>query len=706
MRRGERIAWAGLLLLAAAVRLPFLVNHAGRLDADEAMAGFMAQRILAGDFPVFFFGQAYMGSFETYLSAAVFFAAGSSPQILLVVPLALSLLFAAGIGLVARRWFGRIGGLAALGWGAMCPPYLLDYGLSPRLGYIETLVFGTFLILVIQRVFTRPKGSAGEMRLFLVLGFITGLAVWTNLLILPILAACGAVVVLRDAGIPFRRAGGFFLLGVIMGGAPFWLWNAGNGFATFVLTRGGDVGRIDISFGRFIREAAPYILGLKDMVTLKTVSILTPVLGAAYAALVVLFAARAVGVREEGAKRWRERPEAWILLLISFAAASFVLSRFGLMGSPRYLLPLYIPIPLLIASAIAGSRSTVVRRIGISAGIIILAGNLVMAAGTYKAFTRPGAWDAKAPPTRPLVEELQSRGIEHVYANYDHSVRLTFESQGQVLAAEPIHERYKSLERAVRASDHAAYVFFGLSDHFGDPESFAWNLAAQGWTATQERAGGADVFHSFRNEQPSLAPIPADGWRAASDPEGEVWKAFDRRPETRWASGRPKRDGMWFAVDLGKVLPVAAITLLPGLNALDAPIGLRVEVSHDGMSWREVGRLDRVIPGMGSLRGRPHLNGSGRAHLRWPPVMSRFIRVSHRGAHRILDWSIGELFVYSERTADEEGNGVLDPCIDGSIALARKDHDGESLFRRVLAEDPECESAHIGVVLAQREGRI
>ncbi|OGW62565.1 MAG: hypothetical protein A2V83_07420 [Nitrospirae bacterium RBG_16_64_22] len=151
---------------------------------------------------------------------------------------------------------------------------------------------------------------------------------------------------------------------------------------------------------------------------------------------------------------------------------------------------------------------------------------------------------------------------------------------------------------------------------------------------------------------------------------------------------------------------MAAITLLPGLNALDAPIGLRVEVSSDGMSWREVGRLDRVIPGMGSLGGRPHVNGSGRAHLRWSPVMSRFIRISHRGAHRVLDWSIGEMFVYSERTADESDSGVLDPCIDGSIALARKDQDGESLFRRVLAEDPECESAHLGVVLARREGRI
>ena len=706
MSRGERIAWAWLLALAAALRLPFLANHASRLDADEAMAGFMAQRILAGDFPVFFFGQAYMGSFETYLSAAVFSAAGSSPHILLVVPLAFSLLFAAGIGLAARRWFGRTGGLAALAWAAMGPPYLLAYGLSPRLGYIETLVFGTFLILGIQRVLAGTKGPAGEARLFLVLGFITGLAVWTNLLILPILAACGAVVVLRNPSVLIGKSGGFFLVGVLIGGAPFWLWNAGNGFATFVLTRGGDVGRIEIALGRFFREGAPYILGLKDMVTLKSVSILTPVLGAAYAVLVVLFAARAVGVRDEGAKRWRERPEAWILLLISFAAASFVLSRFGLMGSPRYLLPLYIPIPLLIASAIAGARSTVVRRIGISAGIIILAGNLFMAAGTYKAFARPGAWDAKAPPTRPLVEELQSRRIEHVYANYDHSVRLTFESEGRILAAEPIHERYKPLERAVSASERAAYVFFGPSDHFGDPESFAWNLAAQGWTAKMEAAAGATVFHSFRNERPSLAPIPADGWRAASDPEGEVWKAFDRRPETRWASGRPKMDGMWFAVDLGKVSPVAAVTILPGLNSLDAPIGLRVEVSPDGMSWREVGRLDRVIPGMGSLQGRPHVNGSGRAHLRWPPVMSRFIRISHLGAHRILDWSIGEIFVYSERAVDERSDGILDPCIDGSISLARVNRDGESLFRRVLAEDPECESAHIGVVLARREGRI
>ncbi len=706
MSRGERIAWTGLLLLACAVRLPFLMNHAGRLNADEAMVGFMAQRILAGDFPVFFFGQAYMGSFEAYLSAVVFFAVGSSPRTLIVVPLCFSLIYVAGIGLVARRWFGRIGGFAALAWGAMGPAFLLDYGLSPMLGYIETLVYGTFMIIVVQRDLSRPAGSAGESRLFLVLGVITGLAVWTNLLILPVLAACGVMVGLRNIGTAFVRVGGAFLTGVLLGGAPFWLWNAANGFATFVLTRGGDVGRIDISIGRFFREAAPYILGLKDLVSLKWIPIITPALCAAYVVLVVLFLGRRWRGGDAGAWKRLERPDTMILLLILFTTASFVLSRFGLMGSPRYLLPLYLPVPLLIASAISGPRSTIIRWVGIGAGVTILAGNLVMAASTYRAFARPGAWDAKAPPIRPLEEDLRKKGIEHVYANYDHSVRITFESQGRILAAEPIHERYKPLLRAVGSSERAAYIFFGPSDHFGDPESFAWNLAAQGWTARTETAGGAVIFHSFRHERPPLVPIPADGWRAASYPEGDVLKAFDRRPETRWASARPKTDGMWFAVDLGKALPIAAITLLPGLNALDAPIGLKVEASPDGVSWREVARLDRVVSGMSPISGRPRINGSGRAHLRWPPVMSRHVRITHRGAHRILDWSIGEIFVYSEKAADERTGGAHDSCIDGFMALAGKGADVESLFRRVLAEDPECEAAHIGVVLARRKGRI
>jgi hypothetical protein len=53
------------------VRLAVINSPAGQLDADEAVIGLMARRIaFGGERPVFFYGQAYLGTLEPF-SAAV-----------------------------------------------------------------------------------------------------------------------------------------------------------------------------------------------------------------------------------------------------------------------------------------------------------------------------------------------------------------------------------------------------------------------------------------------------------------------------------------------------------------------------------------------------------------------------------------------------------------------------------------------------------
>jgi len=57
--------------LAGAVRLWLLTRPALELDADEAVTGIMARRILDGHHTAYFAGQNYMGTVEQYLQAAV-----------------------------------------------------------------------------------------------------------------------------------------------------------------------------------------------------------------------------------------------------------------------------------------------------------------------------------------------------------------------------------------------------------------------------------------------------------------------------------------------------------------------------------------------------------------------------------------------------------------------------------------------------------
>src|SRR5258708_6458897 len=97
---GQLAAWTArhprvplLLALALALlsRILLIVRTHAMIDGDEALVGIQAERILQGQHPVYFYGQAYMGSLEAYLAAALFRLFGPSSWALRAVPLLLAL---------------------------------------------------------------------------------------------------------------------------------------------------------------------------------------------------------------------------------------------------------------------------------------------------------------------------------------------------------------------------------------------------------------------------------------------------------------------------------------------------------------------------------------------------------------------------------------------------------------------------------------
>src|SRR5262249_27238431 len=101
------------LLLALVVRAWLIFHTRGVIDGDEAIVGIQAQHILRGELPVYYIGQAYMGSLEAYLVAVLFAVAGSSVWTLRAEPALLSL------ALVWLTW--KMAGILADA--AKLPPY-------------------------------------------------------------------------------------------------------------------------------------------------------------------------------------------------------------------------------------------------------------------------------------------------------------------------------------------------------------------------------------------------------------------------------------------------------------------------------------------------------------------------------------------------------------------------------------------------------
>src|SRR5437868_455995 len=68
-----------IILVAVGVRLLLLALGWPPLDSDEGTVGLMGMHIaFRGEFPIFFYGQGYMGAFEAYLAAIMFLLFGVS----------------------------------------------------------------------------------------------------------------------------------------------------------------------------------------------------------------------------------------------------------------------------------------------------------------------------------------------------------------------------------------------------------------------------------------------------------------------------------------------------------------------------------------------------------------------------------------------------------------------------------------------------
>ena len=95
MNRGTGLGFAGgvavAALVALALRLFFVLTPHAALDADEAIVGLMGRHVLQGEFPIFYYGQKYMGGLEPHLAALGFAIGGATPLVLKLVCLAAAL---------------------------------------------------------------------------------------------------------------------------------------------------------------------------------------------------------------------------------------------------------------------------------------------------------------------------------------------------------------------------------------------------------------------------------------------------------------------------------------------------------------------------------------------------------------------------------------------------------------------------------------
>lgn len=237
-RVGAALPW--LLLAIGAVHLAWSARQAAYSPSmDYGVVVDMARNMAAGsDFPVFFYGQAYMGSLEPALSALLCRLFGTHPFWVCMG----SALFGIATLFAAMRMANRIAGAAGAsitlalmicgGWN------WIHFTVSPRGGYALASLL-CLLATYLGAVAEFKDHDTGRIRIgpAAALGFLAGLAFWNFWIALPAFAAAGLALAfrLRAKVLSWRLLLPAFAA-FLVGASPWILWAARNSDVLFSAT--------------------------------------------------------------------------------------------------------------------------------------------------------------------------------------------------------------------------------------------------------------------------------------------------------------------------------------------------------------------------------------------------------------------------------------------------------------------------------------
>ncbi|MBX5448431.1 glycosyltransferase family 39 protein [Thermogemmatispora sp.] len=195
LRNLARQATAPLLIVSMlGLRLGFSLAGWPGTDSEEGTMGLMALHIARGqDWPIFYYGQNYMGAGEAYVAAALFHLFGASLLSLRLAMLLFLLLFSLAIYQLAQLLYGRTVALGSLALLALAPRYVLTPEMRAVGGAVETLAFGSLAMLLaawLAVTSTRAEERSSSFRRLMVFwawGLVAGLALWSHWLVVPFL---------------------------------------------------------------------------------------------------------------------------------------------------------------------------------------------------------------------------------------------------------------------------------------------------------------------------------------------------------------------------------------------------------------------------------------------------------------------------------------------------------------------------------------
>jgi hypothetical protein len=599
-------------------------------SSDWAVVASMARDMAGGQtIPVFFYGQAYMGSFEPWVASLFVRIIGNSGFVVNLGTAFLGVILLGQIFLWGHKTAGVRAGIAACAWSLIGSIQFLYFSVSSRGGYGALLVWGTFTLYAAAHIGSRAlrDQNAGWIW-YPAMGLAAGLGWWShpNILMFLLPAALILLGTLKTRLFQWRIL--LVPAGTLLGASPWIWWNLRHQRA---------------SLDMILKSAESP--GLRSGVSslVKTLLLLFhpggPGFLAAIVAAVIAAACLTGGIQFVLALRGRPESKmhlpflAAALLLPVFAALISLCSSHILLIQARYLLPVWPAVCVLIGVL----YNTLHKRLGSWPSAVLFILLLIPQAFVFPYMVKSEREFAAANrQARELAEAVESLGIEALYAGY-WSQWMNYATDDRSRIAVLSGERHAPREREVLLADSIG--FLDGTGHIGSFLASTHGGASRGWAGritynlqpppkdTTPLFGGFTVERVLNDQRVSLPEV--------HDLNIDTGTLLDQHP----AEEEP-------VIQFTFPSPETLNGLLFWCGSWQPPPGVRIEAfSEASERWVTVLPATRVSSLFWS--GPRIFNGGlhHRAVFRWDPVEAARWRISfpQMDGRRIEGFGVAEL---------------------------------------------------------------
>lgn len=520
-------------ILLISLKAVLLLTESITFDSDEAVIGLMAKHILRGEFPLFFYGQAYMGSLDAILVAISFLIFGQTVEAIRLTQIALSLgvlvtSYTLAFRLTQRDardfpdYLPHIAGTVTSLLLAL-PPVLYSLYTTATLGnYVETLLLNNVIWLLGLDVLI---GKKEHRAWWFTLGLLAGIGWWSMALIIVSVAPLVIIGLWRyRRRIPVSQVA-MLIAGFLLGALPWIIGTinlgttetVGDVLGRFVSGGQGDgLGEVASRVVNLFIFNVPAIMGLRPPWALDWI-ILPLGIGVSVVYLIVCWRAFRRGWNTDETSYVRYALWCYVggLLLLPIL---FIGSPFGRDITGRYFLPVIPILAVLIgnfsARALAGEEvGTGWWRFALPAIWVcaLVAYNL---SGTIRSIqTNPPGLTTQFDPIshiphdhdEALLDFLASIDINRGYSNYWLTYRLAFSTDEQLILLPRLpykadlsytsdDNRYEPYNSIVSESETVAYI---TSNHPELNQRLRFRFEELGITHAEQTIGPYTIFYDF-----------------------------------------------------------------------------------------------------------------------------------------------------------------------------------------------------------------